>query len=93
MSAPLDAIGTALPAELTCSECGDGIERGYVPVTTVDAHHEPDTDLAVCDTCGWRDIGHMGCVPELRDFDSGNLLVRIEPSDGGVKAIDVIDEA
>ena len=34
----------------------------------------------------------MGCAPELSDFDSGDLLVRIKPGDGGIEPVDVTDE-
>jgi hypothetical protein len=34
----------------------------------------------------------MGCAPELSDFDGGDLLVRIEPGDGGIEPVDVTDE-
>jgi hypothetical protein len=37
VSVTLDAIGTALPAELTCAECGDTLERGYVPVEVTES--------------------------------------------------------
>lgn len=78
--------------ELTCSECADPIDRGYVPVRETGGPAEPLTDLAVCDTCGWRDVGHAGCAPELRDFDGGDLLVRVETDDGDLGPVSVTDE-
>jgi len=75
-----DAIGDALAGtDLGCSRCGDGIERGYLVV----AAGEPLTDTAVCDTCGWSEVGHSGCAPELRDFDAGDALVRVESVEEG----------
>lgn len=86
----LDSI--TVDPELTCSECDDPVERGYLPVDRTDGEYEPRADLAVCDACGWRDVGHMGCAPELRDFDAGDLLVRVEAGDEGLAPAEVTDE-
>lgn len=92
MSARLDAVGAALPAALACSACGDNIERGYVPVVAAD-EPRPEADQAVCDVCGWGEIGYTGCAPELGDFDGADLLVRLEHGDGGLTPASVTDEA
>lgn len=78
--------------ELACSACGETIERGYVPVVETGGQSEVLADLAVCDGCGWRDVGHAGCAPELRDFDRGDLLVRVEDGDRGLVPAAVTDE-
>lgn len=73
-----DAVATALAvAALTCTHCGSDIERGYLVVEG----DEPLRETAVCDTCGWGEVGHAGCAPELRDFDRGDALVRVDPGD------------
>lgn len=74
-----DAVAAALRGiDLACSRCGDAIERGYLVVED----GEPVPETAVCDTCGWSDVGHAGCAPELRDFDRGDALARVDPADG-----------
>lgn len=78
--------------ELTCSACTETVERGYVPVVETDGPPEPLSELAVCDGCGWREVGHTGCAPELRDFDRGDILVRVETDDGGLVPAAVTDE-
>lgn len=92
MSEELAAMAAAFPASLACSSCGADIERGYVPVAG-GQELRPDTDQAVCETCGWREIGYLGCAPELGDFDGGDLLVRVEPGDDGLAPASVTDEA
>jgi len=65
-------------SEHTCAQCGDQIERGYVTATSSDDGYVLHTETAVCDTCGWSDVGATGCAPTLGDFDTGDVLVRIE---------------
>ncbi|WP_237561264.1 hypothetical protein [Halostella pelagica] len=63
---------------LTCAECGETIERGYASA----ANGELRRETAVCETCGWGTVGHMGCAPTLADFDGGDALVRVEDGPG-----------
>ena len=67
---------------LSCSECGETIDAGYVPADGGTLRR----DAAVCETCGWGTVGHMGCAPTLGDFDDPDALVRVEdgPGDYGV---------
>jgi hypothetical protein len=77
----------------TCAHCDGSIERGYVTASADDSAYTVDTDVAVCDTCGWSDVGATGCAPTLADFEGGDLLVRIERDDGALAPVDVTDTA
>jgi len=81
-----------LPQDLACSACGDDIERGYVTASEAAGGYEFDADGAVCDVCGWQDVGATGCAPTLADFAGGDLLVRIEREDGRLRPVDVTDD-
>lgn len=72
----LDAVD--VPSDLACVECGERIERGYLPVDD----DGPRADGAVCDECGWGRVGMNGCAPTLDDFDGDPAaLVRVGPGD------------
>lgn len=92
MTHQIDQIATVLPGELTCVECNEVFDRGYIPVGITDTSYDGFVDLAVCETCGWRDVGHMGCAPELRDFEAGELLVRVERADSRLEPVTILDE-
>lgn len=74
-----------LAAPMDCAECGERFERGYVPADG----DELRRDAAVCETCGWGTVGHMGCAPTLGDFDGGDALVRVEEGPGEYAVGDV----
>ena len=78
-------------SDLDCTRCGAAIERGYVTVTGTNDGYAYATDGAVCDACGWRDVGATGCAPTLGDFGTDGLLVRVEREDGRLRPADVTD--
>lgn len=80
-----------VPGDTTCAHCDGEIERGYVTVTVAESDVSVDTTGAVCDTCGWRDVGATGCAPTLGDFDGGEVLVRIEREGNALAPVDVTD--
>lgn len=89
MSETLEAIEAALPSSLTCQECDGTLGRGYLPVEETARGPEHDADNAVCDSCGWRDVGYLGCAPTSDDFENADRFVRIEAGDRGVELEDV----
>lgn len=77
-----------------CSNCGEAIERGYVPADSDDgATYEVRADAAVCDACGWAEVGFAGCAPTLSDLlDSDDaVLARLEPGDDGLAVASITD--
>ncbi|MFC6765251.1 hypothetical protein [Natrinema soli] len=76
---------------LYCSECDAEItDAGYLPATERDDEYEPLADAAVCDACGFNEIGMMGCAPELDDVidprpDDRLLYVRV--TDDGLDVV------
>lgn len=78
---------------LECAACGSEIERGYAPATTTETGHVIRGTTAVCDVCGFNDIGFTGCAPELGDFTGdGDVLVSFAIDDGLSEAR-ITDEA
>jgi hypothetical protein len=81
------------PETLACSACGDDIaDAGYLPATEQDDGYEPHADAAVCDACGFNDVGMMGCAPELDDvIDPGpdDVLLYVRRTDDGVDVVRV----
>lgn len=79
------------PESLYCAACGGEIEgAGYLPATERSDGYEPLADDAVCDACGFNDVGTTGCAPELDDVvdpgpDDGLLYVRV--TDGGLEVV------
>jgi len=75
------------PETLICAECRTEIEgAGYLPATERDGTYHPLPDAAVCDTCGFNNIGMTGCAPELNDvidpgLDDALLYVRLSDDD------------
>ncbi|NHN48189.1 hypothetical protein G9464_11330 [Halostella sp. JP-L12] len=74
-----------LADSLSCAECGETIEGGYVPADGGTLRR----DEAVCETCGWGTVGHMGCAPTRGDFDAPDALVRVEDGPGDYAVGDV----
>jgi hypothetical protein len=87
------ALAAALPGSLTCANCGDGIQRGYVAATTEGSDYTLHVDDAVCDTCGWSERGSMGCAPLLSDFETGDLLLRVEREGDALAPAAITDRA
>lgn len=77
-------IDIVLDAEtIECAACGTQIERGYAPATTSETGHVIRDTEAVCDVCGFNDIGFTGCAPELSDFTGdGDVLVSFAFDEG-----------
>lgn len=86
----MDQLSTS---SLHCTECGERIdEAGYVPAVAGTNHYEPRTDAAVCDACGFNEIGMMGCAPELDDVvdpTPDDVLLYVRAVDDGY---DVVSE-
>ncbi|RKD95411.1 hypothetical protein [Halopiger aswanensis] len=82
---------------LSCSECGEPIEdAGYLPAVEREDEdkdgYEPIADAAVCDACGFNEIGMMGCAPELEDVtdpDPNRVLLYVRVTDDG-DALEVV---
>ncbi len=87
----LDELPEKVP-DLTCTQCENAIERGYVTATSADDGYRMTAETAVCDTCGWSDVGATGCAPTLSDFQTGDLLVRVERDDGSLVPASITDE-
>lgn len=83
------------PNTLSCSECGAEIEgAGYLPVTDSDGEYDPLFDAVVCDTCGFNDIGMMGCAPELDeviDPAPDDVLLYVRMTDDGIEVVSTKD--
>lgn len=86
---------TELPVQLDtvpCSRCEETFERGYVPATADEDGYTVELDAAICDSCGWTDVGNMGCAPTLSDFETDDLLVRIERDGDSLAPVSITDE-
>jgi alkylhydroperoxidase family enzyme len=83
-------LGT-VPGQLACSACGEAItDAGYLPATEREAGYEPLADDAVCDGCGFNDLGMMGCAPELDDVvepDSADVLLYVRRTDDALEVV------
>jgi hypothetical protein len=79
------------PETLICAECGSAIEdAGYLPATERDGTYHPLVDAAVCDACGFNDLGMTGCAPELDDVvDPGpdDALLYVRLTDSGIEVV------
>lgn len=83
------------PSSLECSECGMEIEdAGYVPATERDDGYEPTLEEAICDTCGFNEIGMMGCAPpldEVTQAGSNDVLLYVNATEEGIDVISARD--
>ena len=83
------------PAELACTACGEPItDAGYLPATEREAGYEPQADEAVCDDCGFNDVGMTGCAPELDDVvepDTADVLLYVRWTDDGPAVVSAKD--
>lgn len=82
-----------LPGTLECAECGEAIQAaGYLPAVEGPDGYAPATDAAVCDACGFNEIGMAGCAPELDEVDGGDAvdaLLYVRIGDAGVEVASV----
>ena len=82
---------TSNPATLACAECGETItDSGYLPATRGETDYEPLADDAVCDGCGFNELGMMGCAPELADVvepGSADVLLYIRRTDDRLEVL------
>lgn len=81
------------PEELHCAACGEAIDgEGYLPATDAGDAYDPHPGDAVCDACGFNDVGMMGCAPELSDVtDPGpdDVLLYVGVADDGLEVLRV----
>lgn len=77
--------------DLECAACGDPVERGYAPAVSEDGGHRIRAEAAVCDVCGFNDVGFAGCAPELGDFDGGGDVLVSFAYDGTLSDARLVD--
>lgn len=78
------------PETLTCRECGDPFDDGYLPAVEGDGSYEPRDDDAVCSACGFNEVGYAGCAPEVGDLvdaDDDLVLLHVEVSGDDVTVL------
>ena len=84
---------TSMPATTACSVCGEEFtEAGYLPAVERESGYEPRGEAAVCDACGFNEVGMMGCAPELDDVDTtgaADVLLYVRRTDGGLEVVSV----
>ena len=85
----MDLVSTP---DLRCSTCGDPIAgAGYLPATALEDGYDPHPDDAVCDACGFNELGMLGCAPELDEVtDSGpeGVLLYVRVTADGIEVVD-----
>lgn len=80
------------PTSLTCSLCGADVDdAGYLPATEQNGTYRPLTDDACCGSCGFNEVGLMGCAPELDDLKDGaeGVLLYVERTADGFDVVSV----
>jgi hypothetical protein len=79
------------PNRLACSECGEAItDAGYLPAAEGGTGYEPRPDAAVCDACGFNEVGMQGCAPELDDVvvsGAADVLLYVRRTDDGLEVV------
>ena len=84
---------TSTPATTACSVCGEEFtEAGYLPAVEQEGGYEPRGKDAVCDACGFNEVGMMGCAPELNDVtESGtaDVLLYVRRTGGDLEVVSV----
>ena len=82
---------TSTPATPECSVCGDEVDdAGYLPAVERESGYEPQSEAAVCDACGFNEVGMMGCAPELDDVDgsgAADVLLYVRRTDDGLEVV------
>ena len=90
---PYETALDSVPDSLTCAVCGDGVDdAGYLPATGEDGVYRPRPDGAVCGTCGFNEVGMLGCAPELdevTDAGPGDALLYVTRTDEGFEVMSV----
>jgi hypothetical protein len=87
-----DASLDPVPASLVCAVCGDDVvDAGYLPAAEDAGVYRPHTDDAVCGTCGFNEVGMMGCAPELDEVTESDAdsLLYVERTAGGFDVVSV----
>lgn len=81
----------ASPDSLICAECDAAVTgAGYLPATETADGYDPRPAAAVCDACGFNEIGMMGCAPELDDVVDGggaDVLLYVRRTDDGYEVV------
>jgi hypothetical protein len=79
------------PETLACTVCGDELATaGYLPARETDDGYEPMADSAVCDTCGFNEVGMLGCAPELGDVvdpEPNDVLLYVRRTEEGFEVV------
>lgn len=73
---------------LTCAECGEGFEEGYLPAEDRGGEYDPGPEDAVCTACGFNEVGYAGCAPEVDDVvdaGAGTVLLYVDASGDDVE--------
>ena len=82
-----------VPDSLICAVCGDGVDdTGYLPATEGGGVYRPHPDDVVCGTCGFNEVGMLGCAPELDEVtDAGpvDALLYVTRTDEGFEVLSV----
>ena len=84
---------TSTPATTACSVCGDEVaDTGYLPAVERESGYEPRGKDAVCDACGFNEVGMTGCAPELNDVDesgTADVLLYVRWTDGDLEVVSI----
>ena len=84
---------TSTPATPTCSVCGEKVaDTGYLPAVERESGYEPRGEDAVCDACGFNEVGMIGCAPELNDVDesgTADVLLYVRRTDGDLEVVSI----
>ena len=88
---PSDGSLDPAPESLTCTVCSTTIEdTGYLPATDENDVYRPHPDDAVCGTCGFNEVGMMGCAPAVDEVtDAGDVLLYVERTAAGFDVVSV----
>lgn len=85
----MDLVST--PTTLECSECGIEIEdAGYIPATESEDGYEPTPEAAICDSCGFNEVGMMGCAPtldEVTQAGANDVLLYVTATHEGIAVV------
>lgn len=80
------------PETLTCAECGEALEAGYLPAVARGDEYEPRAADAVCSACGFNEVGYAGCAPEVDDVvDAGadTVLLHVDATGDDLEVLSV----
>lgn len=75
-----------ISAPLQCVECRNQIDDdGYIPAVERDDEYELETEAALCASCGFGEVGMLGCAPTLDDLETNpenDVLLYVKMTDG-----------